>query len=61
MRELYGEAAQTLADGLGAQRVAIVYKDEEGKLALGGCHGFPSFSLDDSPISATRPWKGAPS
>ncbi len=50
-RRLYDEAASTLAQGLGAERAVIAYRDDVGVLALGGVYGHEWFALSDSPVS----------
>lgn len=50
---LFQEAAQTLAEGVRADRAAIFHLDLHGEFALGGTHGIAPFPLDDSPFSLT--------
>jgi GAF domain len=46
------ESAKLIADGLSADRIAIVYRTEEGYLTLGGKHEFVRFTLyHNAPIS----------
>lgn len=52
-RAVYEEAATTLARGLRADRVVIVYLDHQRQLVVGGVHGVPRFHLHDAPISAS--------
>lgn len=51
LRAAFQEAALTLARGIGADRAAIFYLGQDGRLALGGVHGMPDFSMGVCPIS----------